>query len=176
MNACNGLKRYYRGKLKKEIRTMEYCLDQHLLKAELYFSLKAEIPAWGVFKANLEYVGKPQNTATPLSLLLDEAACYLKWKNYYYSLTEPVEYIQVALMYIESMNNLIRYIKSLDCYRFFSSMEDLFPGWESMMKSYREAILELFKRGDDRLVVAWMSGCETVTQLQEIANSMDMIH
>ena len=150
---------------------MEYCLEQYLLNAELYYSLQAEIPEWGVFKAHLEYVGQPTSVDTPLALHLERTACYLKWKDKYYTPTEPVEYIQVALMYIESLNNLIRYVESRKSFQFFSSMDDLFPGWSDMMKVYRVAILELFKRGNDSLALAWMSGCETVEQLETAVNA-----
>ncbi len=54
-------------------------------------------------------------------------------------------------------------------------MDDLFPGWSGMMHAYRKAISELFKRGDDRLVLAWMSGCDTMEQLQDIVDSINNI-
>lgn len=167
MRSKKELKRFFRAILKKELRNMDYQLEQHLKRADLLnHSLRADIPQWGVFKAHLEYVGKPTTDERELECYLESAARYLERPQEHLRPTEPIEYLQVACMYIDSITTLEKYIKGRRCYCHFSSMEDLFPGWDAMMEVYREAIYQLLIRTDEGYAALWKAGCVTLEQLQ----------
>ena len=152
MKTDEGLKNYYRAVLKTQVREMEYILEHYLLSENLYFSLQAEIPAWGVFKAHLEHLGQPSKANTPLSLLLEEARCYTEEDIVE---TPPEEYVTIAFMYMVSMNDLAKWVKTRACYDSFTSMEDVFPGWDEMIKAYREAIYQLLLKGESEFAGEW---------------------
>lgn len=170
MRKTKDQKKICRAMLICDLQQMESLLERHLMDADLlYYSLQAEIPEWGVFKAHLAWLCSTPSSGYTLEFLLECAAGYLNNPQEHLRPTEPIEYLNVACMYIESMYNLVTYIKGLDCFRHFSSMEDLFPGWDAMYKAYRKAIYHLIAKADEGLAELWAGGCENVGQLQYLA-------
>ena len=168
----NELQHFHRAISRVELRNSIYQIEQCMIDMQLYYSLKAEIPQFGVFMAHLEYIGAPELVQLSLERCLEKEAHYSKFPLEYIRSTTEEEYLSAAFTWISSMANIKRFFMEKKYFREFSSMENLFPGWDAMEEACRDAMYCIINKADNGIAEIWAAGCEDLEQLQRIVNSI----